>query len=221
MTNRKPHKNRNHRKLGKERLNALSEGVYAVVMTLMLLSVIDDVTRPEFDIHHLIESLRDLWPKFVAFFISFFVVGALWIGDNVLLDDLTHVDVRYLWLKMFNLLAVTLLGFSATLLGEHPDHWLVEVIYGLNMIALYMWTWLSLRYALRNGLMERRLDNENLLIGIKFRVWTAVAVYGMATCLSIWSPLLSFNMFMLIAFIFSAATLFSSFEWAPATEEEN
>ena len=102
-------KNRSHRRLGKERLNALSEGVYAVVMTLMLLSVIDDVTAPNFDINHLVENLRELWPKFLAFFISFFVVGALWIGDNVLLDDVTHVDVRYLWLKMGNLLAVTLL----------------------------------------------------------------------------------------------------------------
>lgn len=214
-------KKRNHRKLGKERLNALSEGVYAVVMTLMLLSIIDDVTRPEFNIDHLTENLRDLWPKFVAFFISFFVVSSLWIADNVALDDVTHVDVRYLWLKIVNLLAVILLGFSATLLGEHPDHWLVEVIYGLNMIMLYLWAWLSVRYALKNGLMERRNDNENLLIGIRMRVLTAVAGYGLATCLSIWNPLFSFKLFMLIAFVFSAVTLFSSFEWAPPTEEDD
>lgn len=220
MTNRKPRKNRNHRKLGKERLNALSEGVYAVVMTLMLLSVIDDVTRPGFDIHHLVENLRDLWPKFVAFFISFFVVGAIWIGDNVLLDDVTHVDVRYLWIKMSNLLAVTLLGFSATLLGEHPDHWLVEMIYGLNMSFLYLGIWLSVRYALRNGLMERRQDNENLLRGIRLRVLIAVSGYGLATILSFWNPLYSFRLFMLIPFIFSVASLFSSYEWLPATEEE-
>lgn len=149
------------------------------------------------------------------------MVSALWIADNVLLDDVTHVDVRYLWLKIVNLLAVTLLGFSATLLGEHPDHWLVEVIYGLNMIMLYLWAWLSVRYALRNGLMERRSDNENLLIGIRMRVWTAVAGYGLAACLSIWNPLLSFNLFMLIAFAFSAHTLFSSFEWAPPTEGDD
>ena len=214
-------KNRSHRRLGKERLNALSEGVYAVVMTLMLLSVIDDVTAPNFDINHLVENLRELWPKFLAFFISFFVVGALWIGDNVLLDDVTHVDVRYLWLKMGNLLAVTLLGFSATLLGEHPRHWLVETIYGLNMASLYFGSWLTVRYALRNGLMERRIDNENLLRGIRLRVWIAMGLYGLGALLSIWNPLYSFTLFMLIAVALSASTLISSYEWAPATQDDD
>ena len=221
MNTTRTRKKRNHRKLGKERLNALSEGVYAVVMTLMLLSVIDDVTSPGININHLPAILEELWPKFMAFFISFFVVGALWIGDNVLLDDVTHVDVRYLWIKMSNLLAVTLLGFSATLLGEHPDHWLVEMIYGINMSFLYLGIWLSVRYALRNGLMERRQDNENLLRGIRLRVLIAVAGYGLATILSFWNPMISFRLFMLIAILFSIASLFSSFEWAPSAEEES
>lgn len=220
MNTTKTRKKRNHRKLGKERLNALSEGVYAVVMTLMLLSVIEDVTAQGVNIRDLPGILVDLWPKFMAFFISFFVVGALWIADNVLLDDVTHVDVRYLWLKMGHLLAVTLLGFSATLLGEHPDHWLVEIIYGLNMCAMYLNIWLSVRYALRNGLMERRQDNENLLKAIRLRVMVAVTGYAIATMVSFWNPRYGFNLFMLLATFFSVTMLFSSYEWAPPAEEE-
>jgi uncharacterized membrane protein len=210
-----------HRKLGKERLNALTEGVYAVVMTLMLLSVIEDIQAPGIDINHLPEILRDLWPKFMAFFISFFVAGSLWIGDNVILDDVTHVDVRFLYLKMGNLLAVTLLGFSATLLGEHRDHWLVEVLYGLNMIVMYLGVWLSVRYAIRNGLMERRLDNENLLHGIKRRVLIAVAGFTIATLMAFWNPHYSFHVFMVMALFFSVTSLFSSFEWAILPDEDN
>ncbi len=212
-------RSRQRRKLGKERLNALTEGVFAVVMTLMLLSVIDDIAGPGLDINHLPEILRDLWPKFAAFFISFFVAGSLWISDNVLLHDVTHVDVRYLYLKVGNLLAVTLLGFSATLLGEHREHWLVEVIYGLNMIVLYLGIWLSVRYALRNGLMERRPDNENLLRSIRRRVLIAVVGLSVATLLSIWNPLYSFRLFMLMAVVFSISSLLFSYEWAPSTEE--
>ena len=210
---------RQRRKLGKERLNALTEGVYAVVMTLMLLSVIDDIAEPGIDISHLPEIIRDLWPKFVAFFISFFVAGSLWIGDNVLLDDITHVDVRFLYLKLGNLLAVTLLGFSATLLGEHRESWLVEVIYGLNMIAMYLGTWLSVRYALHNGLMERRPDNVNLLDSIRRRVLIAVFGLTVATLLSFWNPLYSFRLFMLLAVSFSISSLLFSYEWATINEE--
>jgi len=52
-----------HRKLGKERLNALTEGVYAVVMTLMLLSVIEDIQAPGIDINHLPEILVTFGPS--------------------------------------------------------------------------------------------------------------------------------------------------------------
>ncbi len=214
-------KHRQRRELGKERLNALTEGVYAVVMTLMLLSVIDDISAPGIDITHLPEIIRDLWPKFAAFFISFFVAGSLWIGDNVILDDVTHVDVRFLYLKVGTLLAVTLLGFSATLLGEHRENWLVEVIYGLNMIVLYLGTWLSVRYAIRNGLMERRADNENLLRSIRRRVLNAVSGCTIAMTLSIWNPIYSFRLFMLMALFFSVSSLFSSYEWAVSTDEDD
>ena len=214
-------KHKTHRKLGKERLNALTEGVYAVVMTLMLLSVIEDIEAPGIDINHLPEILRDLWPKFSAFFISFFVAGSLWIGDNVILDDVTHVDVRFLYLKMGNLLAVTLLGFSTTLLGEHRDHWLVEVLFGLNMIVMYLGVWLSVRYAIRNGLMERRQDNENLLNGIRRRVLIAVFGFTVATLLAFWNPLYSFRLFMVLAMFFSISSLFFSYEWAVSYDEKN
>jgi uncharacterized membrane protein len=214
-------KHKTRRKLGKERLNALTEGVYAVVMTLMLLSVIEDIEAPGIDINHLPEILRELWPKFAAFFISFFVAGSLWIGDNVILDDVTHVDVRFLYLKMGNLLAVTLLGFSATLLGEHPQHWLVEVLYGLNMIVMYLGVWLSVRYALRNGLMERRQDNENLLQGIRRRMLIAAFGFTAATLLAFFNPLYSFRLFIVLGLFFSISSMFSSYEWAIATDEEN
>jgi uncharacterized membrane protein len=213
-------KHKTRRKLGKERLNALTEGVYAVVMTLMLLSVIEDIEAPGIDINHLPEILRELWPKFAAFFISFFVAGSLWIGDNVILDDVTHVDVRFLYLKMGNLLAVTLLGFSATLLGEHPQHWLVEVLYGLNMIVMYLGVWLSVRYALRNGLMERRQDNENLLQGIRRRMLIAAFGFTAATLLAFLNPLYSFRLFIVLGLFFSISSMFSSYEWAIATDEE-
>ena len=213
-------KPRKPRQLGKERLNALSEGVFAVVMTLMLLSVIDDVTSEAFDVHHIARSLVTLWPKFVAFFISFFVVGALWIGDNVLLDDIRYVDVRYLWIKLLYLLTVTFMGFSATLIGEHPDHWLVESLYGLNMLAAYLTTWWSFRYAVKTGLMEKRMDNQVLLKLIWLRVWVGIAAYSIGPFFSIWNPMWSFVYFMALAVAFALVMLFSSFEWAPTADEE-
>ena len=74
-----PHARR--RMLSKERMVALSEGVFAVVMTLMLLSVIDEIDSPSFDVDRLGATLVGLWPKFTAFFISFFIVEVLpWFG---------------------------------------------------------------------------------------------------------------------------------------------
>lgn len=205
--------------LGKERLLALSEGVFAVVMTLMLLSVIDKISSESFDADHLGATLISLWPKFVAFFISFFIVGASWVSDNVVLHQVRAVDVRYLWWKLCYLLTVTFLGFSTTLIGEHPDHWLVEAIYGTNMLMMYLTSWFAWRYALDAGLMDHDAADQALLDTVWKRVRIGILAHAIGPLFSIWNPMVSFIYFMVLGVLLIAAQLFSTFEWAPMLQQ--
>ncbi len=211
-----PHARR--RMLGKERLVALSEGVFAVVMTLMLLSVIDEIDSPTFDVDRLGATLVSLWPKFTAFFISFFIVGSNWVSDNVIVGALRYVDIRYLWWKLFYLLAVTFLGFSTTLIGEHPDHWLVETIYGVNMLLVYLVSWFAWRYALHAGLIAHETQDQALLNTIWKRIRIGVVAHGIGPLFSLINPMVSFVYFMLLGCGMIFMQIYSAYEWAPILE---
>lgn len=199
---------------------ALSEGVYAVVMTLMLLSVIDEIDGPDFDIDHPAATMLALWPKFVAFFISYFIVGANWVSDNVIVSAVRHVDIHYLWWKLFNLLAVTFLGFSTTLIGEHPDHWVVETIFGVNMLLVYLTSWLTWRHAINASLVAHETTDQQLLDYIWERIRIGLVAHAIGPLFCLIDPMVSFVYFMFLGAAKIAIQTFSSFEWAPVLDAE-
>jgi hypothetical protein len=68
--------------------------------------------------------------------------------------------------------------------------------------------------------MERRQDNENLLQGIRRRMLIAAFGFTAATLLAFLNPLYSFRLFIVLGLFFSISSMFSSYEWAIATDEE-
>lgn len=202
-----------------DRLNGLTEGVFAVVLTLMLLRLIDQVTSNDFNANDMGGSLLVLWPSFVAYFISFFVVGAGWIASNI--HDVRHVDLPYLWIRTVYLLTITFLGFSATLIGEYPQHWQSEVLFGLNMLSMYVLAWWSLRYAITHGLVENDTEMREVVDNTGMLVVASMLAYAMGPILSIWNPMWSFVYFMAVAVILAVAMTFGSvFERAPAPDAD-
>ena len=186
-----------------ERLNGLTEGVFAVVLTLMLLRLIDQVTSEGFNSEDMGGSLLVLWPNFVAYFISFFVVGGGWIASN--LHSVRHVNLPYLWMRIAYLLTITFIGFSATLIGEYPRQWESEVFYGVNMLATYVTAWWSLRYATTHGLIEDDAENREVVDNTGSQISAAIVAYTVGPILSIWNPMWSFVYFMVIAVVFAVA----------------
>jgi uncharacterized membrane protein len=202
-----------------DRLNGLTEGVFAVVLTLMLLRLIDQVTSQGFNPDDMGGSLLVLWPNFVAYFISFFVVGATWIASN--LHEVRRVDLPYLWIRTVYLLAVTFISFSATLIGEYPRHWESEVLYGVNMLATYITAWWSMRYATTHGLVKDDADNREVVDNSAKFVVAAMLAYAVGPILSIWNPMWSFIYFMAVAVILAVAMTFGAvFERAPAPDRD-
>lgn len=200
-------RDRRPRRFSSDRLNGLTEGVFAVVMTLMLLRLIDQVTSESFDPNSLGRSLLALWPNFVAYFISFFVVGAGWIASNI--HEVHHVDLPYLWIRVWYLLNVTFIGFSATLIGEYPRHWEAEVFYGVNMMGTYLTVWWSLRYATTHGLMVDDAANKELMDNTGLLIVIGMLAYAVGPILSIWNPMWSFVYFMAVAVVLAVAMTFA------------
>src|SRR5579862_7478172 len=126
-----------------ERLAALSDGIFAVAMTLLVL----DLRVPAVDAIH---SERDLWhalaaaaPQIVMYMMTFLTLGIFWIGQQTQLNHLSRSHRALTWLHIAFLFAVTLMPFSTRLLAEFAPYRAALVVYWANIAVLGATLYLS------------------------------------------------------------------------------
>ena len=135
--------------MDRSRLEAFSDGVFAVAITLLALDL--TVAGPEGH-GSLADQLHDKWPAFLAYLISFFMIGIIWVNHHVLVRQITKVDRTLLFLNLVLLLFVVLIPFSTAIVADYFSRhdWNTQVammIYGgvfLGMSAgfgtIFEWT---------------------------------------------------------------------------------
>jgi uncharacterized membrane protein len=126
-----------------ERLAALSDGIFAVSMTLLVLDLrvpAETLVHSERDIVH---ALMDIAPDIVTYLMSFLTLGIFWIGQQTQLNYLERGHRSLAWMHMIFLFAVTLMPFSTRLLGDFPDYRVALVAYWLNLLLLGVAIYLS------------------------------------------------------------------------------
>lgn len=119
------------------RLLALSDGVFAIAMTLLALDLhVPDIGRNPTD-GALQHALREQVPNYLAFLISFYVVAAYWTRHRRLMRSVQTTDARLIRLTLLLLLCVAALPFPSGLLGKYASHPISLVFYGgLNAVAV-------------------------------------------------------------------------------------
>lgn len=119
-----------------ERLQALTDGIFAIVMTLLVLElkvpVLDAVNN-----HNLWHALSEEGAVFISYLISFMLLFILWRGHNFLISTMAkNLNANLVNLNMFFLLLIGLVPFTTHLLGSYPRTQLAIIIYALNIIFL-------------------------------------------------------------------------------------
>jgi uncharacterized membrane protein len=128
-----------------ERLEAFSDGVFAVAITLLVLDLIVPTGSGS-----LISALADRWPSFAAFALSFVTIGIIWVNHHVVFGSLRHVDRPLLFLNIGLLMSVVLLPFSTSLFarylatGGDQSHTAAALFSGS---LLFMSLWFDAAYA--------------------------------------------------------------------------
>ena len=100
----------------KNRLEAFSDGVFAIAITLMVLEIAIPVENGEGT--HLLSGLAHEWPVYLTYFISFMTIGAVWIEHSALVDALDHIDGIFMRLNLVLLLFCAFLPFPTRLMSE-------------------------------------------------------------------------------------------------------
>ncbi|HEX3563334.1 MAG TPA: TMEM175 family protein [Solirubrobacterales bacterium] len=97
----------------KNRLEAFSDGVFAVAITLLVLEI--NVPSGE----NLWHQLKEEWPSFASFFVSFWVIGIIWVNHHGVIDHLKRADRGVLYLNLLVLMSVVLIPFATALMADH------------------------------------------------------------------------------------------------------
>jgi uncharacterized membrane protein len=168
-----------------KRLNSLSDGVFAIVLTLLVLQI----AVPHGSASALPHNLALLVPTLLAYCLTFVTLGTLWFGKRTQSESVVKADHPFVWLTLLMLLIVALVPFSAGLLGRYPTTRIAVVIYGLHLTLVFamhgcIWLYASFRPTLlRAGISRRYLKWSRLA------AFAAAMGYAIATGLGAISPI--------------------------------
>ena len=122
---------------------ALSDGVFAIIITLLVL----DLLLPEGPPGHLLARLMDRWPAYVAYLASYLLIGVVWLTHVSAFDHIQHMDDGMQWCNLAVLLTTVLLPFPTAVLaqaigsGSLADERVAVGLYGV-LGALTTLSWL-------------------------------------------------------------------------------
>jgi uncharacterized membrane protein len=160
-----------------ERLAALSDGIFAVVMTLLVLDLHVPVREGLHSEAALWHELARLAPQTLTYVLSFLTLGIFWVGQQTQLNQLARSNRDLTWIHLGFLLGVSLMPFSTGLLAEFITFWLALVVYWLNLLLLGALLFVSRRYAVRAGLLRDDVTAEMLAAGER-RIVVYQALYA-------------------------------------------
>ena len=151
-------------KLEKNRLEALTDGIFAFAMTLLVTSLI--LPRSAFVTDTSAQALVSLIPEFYHYIIAFFVLAAFWMAHHRQFSHLTHLNQVFVTMSIIGLFLVTMVPFSTSFIGDYADP-LSSMVFEFNLLALgfiFTFQWF---YATRNHrLVSKDVPPERVRIGL-------------------------------------------------------
>jgi uncharacterized membrane protein len=166
-----------------ERLAALSDGIFAVAMTLLVLGLSvktaaelhlagTPTQREVWD-----DVLRPLGPHLLTYLMSFLTLGVFWVGQQTQLHQLRRTNRDLTWIYLVFLLCVSLMPFSTMLVADYITAQLAIVVYWLNILLLGAVLFASLRYASRAKLFKDDVTADVLAV-MRRRILVYQALYA-------------------------------------------
>lgn len=188
--------------LGKSRVEAFSDGVFAVAITLLVLSLQSATFLKSVADTNLWQDFLELLPKFLVYALSFIIIGIYWVAHHNTFHYIRHSDRYLLWLNNLLLLWVVFIPFPTALLGQYPQQQFAIIIYGgtliITGIALQLLWW----YATSgHRLVDKDID-PYLVVKATRRNLVAPSIYLLAVAISFFSTFTSLVIFSLVPMLY-------------------
>jgi uncharacterized membrane protein len=113
------------------RIEAFSDGVFAIIVTLLVLELKVPILKEHASVSELAHHLQEALPKFVSWLISFIIVCKFWLNHHHILGLARHADYAMVWLNSLFLLGQSFIPFPTALAGEYPTNPLAVSFFGI------------------------------------------------------------------------------------------
>ena len=174
---------------GKNRLEAFSDGVLAIILTIMVLEL---KTPKEADI----SSLVELGPKFFSYILSFIYIGIYWNNHHHMFSTVERVNGKILWANFNLLFWLSLIPFSTGWMGETSFSEIGTITYG---VILFM---SAVAYFLLEGVIIKSQGNNSKLkkaVGNERKGKYSLIFYFIGVIFSVFSTFVSLGFYILVA----------------------
>jgi uncharacterized membrane protein len=189
--------------IGKNRIEALSDGVFAIAMTLLVLEIHVPDLPPNAPNVQVYPALLKLWPKFFTYAVSFISLGVYWIGHHNMYHVIRRSDRVLLWLNILFFMFVAFLPFSTSVLNAFRQTQVAPLLFGANLtiigwILYLQWAYASSQREMIAGVVS---DEYRRMVRSRFLTIPIVATLTMLICfwsveitLAVYAVLLPFYM---------------------------
>ncbi len=186
-------------RFSKARLEAFSDGVIAVIITIMVLDLKAPETAEPVD-------LFKLWRGFAIYLVSFVFVAIYWINHHNLLTQARHVSARLIWANNALLFCLSLIPFATVYVAATQMAPFPMLVYGALQFACGL-TFFSIFSVI---VAERRDDAEFVAASKSHRAQNlaSLACYAIATGVAAFSPVGALTLFVVVALVYVVPGLF-------------
>jgi uncharacterized membrane protein len=143
------------------RVEAFSDGVFAIAITLLILEVVVKVPHEALAPDALRSELAHLWPSYLAYFTSFVTIGVMWLNHHRLFTLIVKYDDGLSTYNLLLLFGVTWVPFPTALLAAQllaPGHRVAAIVYAVSFFGLAIIFNMMWRYCVKAALVEQHLD---------------------------------------------------------------
>jgi uncharacterized membrane protein len=185
-------------RLRTSRMEAFSDGVFAIAITLLVL----EIGVPAGSEDDLLHALVEEWPAYLAYVVSFATIGAVWFGHTVITGYLGHANSILNRLNLMLLMVVSFLPFPTRLLAEYTRYREAEriaaTVYGINLLLTLVLLSVLWRYAVREQLVRPDVDDQDVRTLTK-RLTPTIGIYVVLIVVGMFVPLVAVFGYLVLA----------------------
>lgn len=188
-------------KINKHRTEAFSDGVFAIIVTLLVLEIKVPPLNDHTSSQELLDALVGLSPKIISWVASFFFISVMWVQHHNLFRMSEKIDYGMVWLNDIFLLFICFMPFPTALMGEYPHNRPAVLLFGLDVtIASLVQVWMYY-YVAKNYLLSH-YDQKNVMRNVKRSFMLAPMLLIVATAVSFVSLVLPYIIYLIVPFFF-------------------